>query len=47
MKEVGMETTTVGYEVMNEAAFKLYRSAGFEPYFETVDYVLELPSQIG
>ena len=46
MKEVGMETTIVGYEVTNEAAFKLYRSARFEPYFETVDYVLELPPQL-
>ncbi len=41
MKEAGMETATVGYKPMNEAAFKLYASAGFETYFETVDYVLE------
>lgn len=42
MKEAGMETAVVGYEPTNEAAFKLYSSAGFETYFETVDYVLEL-----
>ena len=42
MKEGGMETAIVGYEPTNEAAFKLYSSAGFETYFETVDYVLEL-----
>ncbi len=42
MKEAGMETAFVGYERSNEAAFKLYGSAGFETRFETVDYVLEL-----
>jgi len=42
MKEAGMETAIVGYKVTNEAAFKLYSSAGFDSYFETVDYVLEL-----
>ena len=41
MQEVGMETAIVGYEPSNEASFKLYSSTGFEPYFETVDYVLE------
>ena len=40
MKEAGMETAHVGCE--DEAACKLYHSVGFEPYFETVDYVLEL-----
>ncbi len=39
MKEAGMETAIVGYEIANEAAFKLYSSAGFETYFKTVDYV--------
>lgn len=42
MKEAGMETAIVGYAPTNEASFKLYSSAGFETYFETVDYVLEL-----
>ena len=42
MKERGMEEAIVGYKPSNEAAFKLYSSAGFETYFETVDYVLEL-----
>ena len=42
MKDAGMETAIVGCEVTNIAAFKLYRSTGFELYFETVDFVLEL-----
>ena len=42
MKEAGMETAIVGYAPTNEASFKLYSSAGFETWFETVDYVLEL-----
>lgn len=42
MKEKGMETAVVGYEPANNAAFKLYSSAGLEAYFETVDCVLEL-----
>lgn len=42
MKEAGMETALVGYESTNEAASKLYKSAGFELCFETIDYVLEL-----
>ncbi len=42
MKAAGMETAIVGYEVTNEASFRLYSSVGFETYFETVDYVLEL-----
>jgi ribosomal protein S18 acetylase RimI-like enzyme len=42
MREGGMETAVVGYEVTNEAAFKLYGSVGFGAYFETVDYALAL-----
>ena len=42
MKEAGMEAALVGYDSTNESASKLYRSAGFKPHFETVDYVLEL-----
>ena len=41
MKEAGMETAIVGYEVTNEAAFKLYCAVGFETFFKTVDYILE------
>ncbi len=41
MKEAGMETAIVGYEITNNAAFKLYASVGFKTYFKTVDYVLE------
>ena len=41
MKAAGMETALVGCEPSNQAAVSLYRSAGFEPFFETVDYVLE------
>ena len=42
MKKAGMKTAIVGYRVGNEAALNLYSSVGFNPYFETVDYVLEL-----
>ena len=40
MKEQGMQVAHVGCE--SEPACKLYTSVGFETYFETVDYVLEL-----
>lgn len=40
MKNAGMETAGVGCE--NEAACKLYKSVGFESYFETIDFELEL-----
>ncbi|MEM7736274.1 MAG: GNAT family N-acetyltransferase [Deinococcota bacterium] len=42
MKAANMETAHVGYDVTNKASSGLYCSVGFEPYFETVDYVLEL-----
>ncbi|MEM6428819.1 MAG: GNAT family N-acetyltransferase [Deinococcota bacterium] len=42
MKNAGMEAANVCYKLSNEAAFKLYTSVGFETYFETVDYGLEL-----
>lgn len=40
MKAAGMDVAHVGCET--EAACKFYRAVGFETYFETVDYVLEL-----
>lgn len=43
MKELGMETALVGCEPSNEPAWALYHSAGFERFFDTVDYVLDEP----
>jgi len=40
MKEAGMVSANVGCQ--SEIACKFYASVGFETYFETVDYVLEL-----
>ena len=40
MKEAGMKVANVGCET--EAACKFYKAVGFETYFETVDYSLEL-----
>ena len=41
MRAAGMAMATVGYGVSNAAAVGLYKSAGFEIYFETIDYVLD------
>lgn len=44
MKGLGMKTANVGCE--SKAAYNFYTSVGFETYFETVDYVLELKDRI-
>ncbi|MEM7425597.1 MAG: GNAT family N-acetyltransferase [Pseudomonadota bacterium] len=41
MKAAGMDTALVGCEPSNAPALGLYRSAGFELFFDTVDYVLD------
>ena len=41
MKAAGMKVALVGCEPSNKAACALYHSAGFEPFFDTVDYVLD------
>ena len=42
MKAEGMEVAYVGCE--SEVACKFYKAVGFETYFETIDYTLELES---